>query len=87
MSVNAVVDKGVLVLEHVGLLQDPGPVLCLGAYLAPYTLKLGLHPKAGLFLYPAGYPVSFAGQKNFTWFILSSKPRSPLNITIKFRKL
>ena len=35
---NTVVDEGVLVLEHVGLLQDPGPVLCLGAYLAPYTL-------------------------------------------------
>ena len=28
-----------------------------------------------------------SGQKNFTWYILSSKPRSPLNITIKCRKL
>ena len=45
--------------------------------------------------YPAGYPVSFvgypvgriSGQKNFTWYILSSKPKSPLNITIKFRKM
>ena len=55
---------------------------------------------SGLFLYPVSGRISgfvcrisgradsrISGQKNFTWYILSSKPRSPLNITIKFRKL
>ena len=40
---------------------------------------------------PAGYPVSFAGypaRKTLHGrYILSSKPTSPLNITVKFRKV
>ena len=40
------------------------------------------------FLYPvSGFVCRISGQKIFTWYILSLKPRSPLNITVKFRKL
>ena len=62
--------------------------------LSDWTLDLiiGLHWISGLFWYPvsgriSGFVCRISGQKNFTWYILSSKPRSPLNITIKFRKL
>ena len=48
------------------------------------TLDLGLHR---IYDRISGFVCRTYGQKNCTWYILSSKSRSPLNITIKFRKL
>ena len=59
--------------------------LILNRYTDAHIMKdLGLHRISGFVCRISG---RISGQKDLTWYILSSKPRSPLNITLKFRKL
>ena len=72
----------------IGILLNPYVFGSLGArslsgsvLFGPWSITMPVLTRIAPDIWPSLYPVS--GQENFTWHILSLKPRSPLNITVK----